>query len=420
MIKTIMLSPGITLRCFPDQRFKQGCLSVQFLRPMCRDEVSLNALLPAVLLRGCAGAPDLRDITLRLDDLYGASIGAQVRRIGNIQTTGLVAGFMEDRYAFDGDAILQPVTEFLRELLLEPLTENGVFSEEYVESEKTNLISAIESQKNDKRAYAVSQMLKIMCKNDSFGIPRLGEIPQVRAITAENLYAHYQKILRESPIDLFYVGSAQPEEVAQMLKPLVSGLAQHCTPLPAQTVFTGSGFSQHTEVMDIAQGKLCMGYTTDITLTDSRFPAMQMANTIFGAGMTSKLFMNVREKMSLCYDIGSGYHGSKGIILVNAGIDFCQEQKVRQEVQNQLDEICAGRFTAEEIEAARQMLLTQLEAVHDSPGAIESYYATAAISGLNMTPEQYREAVIAVTPEQISEAAGTLHLDTVYFLKGEQ
>ena len=93
---------------------------------------------------------------------------------------------------------------------------------------------------------------------------------------------------------------------------------------------------------------------------------------------------------------------------------------MRQEVQNQLDEICAGRFTAEEIEAARQMLLTQLEAVHDSPGAIESYYATAAISGLNMTPEQYREAVKAVTPEQISEAAGTLHLDTVYFLKGEQ
>ena len=99
MIKTIELSPGITLRCFPDNRFKQGCLTVQFLRPMCREEAALNALLPAVLLRGCKSAPDLRRITLKLDDIYGASVGALVRRVGDIQTTGLSCGFMDDRFA---------------------------------------------------------------------------------------------------------------------------------------------------------------------------------------------------------------------------------------------------------------------------------------------------------------------------------
>lgn len=117
MLKTIILLPGVTLRCFADNRFKQGCLSVQLVRPMCREEAALNALLPAVLLRGTVSAPDLRDITLRLDDLYGASVGASVRRVGDHQTTGLYCGFIDDRFALEGDRVLEPMIRFLGQLL---------------------------------------------------------------------------------------------------------------------------------------------------------------------------------------------------------------------------------------------------------------------------------------------------------------
>ena len=167
MIETINLFPGVTLRCFRDERFKQGALSLQFLRPMCREEAALNALLPAVLLRGTAKTPDMRSITLRLDDLYGASVGALVRRIGDIQVTGLSCGFIADRFALEGDRILGPMLEFLEEILLDPVTEDGCFLEEYVRSEQQNLIWALEAQRNDKRAYATNQLLYRMCKNDS-------------------------------------------------------------------------------------------------------------------------------------------------------------------------------------------------------------------------------------------------------------
>ena len=149
MIETITLQPGITLRCFPDTRFKQGCLSLQLIRPMVREEAALNALIPAVLLRGCEAAPDLRDITLRLDDLYGASVGTMVRRVGDYQTTGLYSSFIEDRYAMEGDAVLGPMVAFLKELLLDPVLEDGFFRSDFVEGEKKNLISTIESQLND-------------------------------------------------------------------------------------------------------------------------------------------------------------------------------------------------------------------------------------------------------------------------------
>lgn len=420
MIEKIALYPGVTLRCFPDTRFKQGCLSIQFVRPMCREEAAVNALIPAVLLRGCEGSGDLRAITARLDDLYGAAVGTMVRRVGDYQTTGLYCNFIEDAYALQGDEILAPMITFLGQLLLQPVLEDGVFLGRYVESEKKNLIAAIEAQRNDKRAYASAQMLKKMCREDSFGIPRLGEKEQVEAITAKSAYAQYRKLLAESPVEIFYVGSARPEKIAGLLKPLFAGIERNYVNLPAQTPFHDGGKGEHTEVMDVAQGKLCMGFVTDITLRSGDFAAMQVLNTLFGAGMTSKLFMQVREKQSLCYDIGSGYQGSKGILTVSAGIDCQHDALVKTEILRILEECRHEDITEEELTAAKQALISQLQGTHDSPGAIEGYYATAALSGLGMTPAQYMEAVERVTAADAARAAQSLKLHTVYFLRGER
>jgi len=420
MIQTIPLFPGVTLQCFCDHRFKHSCLSLQLIRPMCREEAAMNALLPAVLLRGTRQYPDLRAITLRLDDLYGAAVGALVRRVGDYHTTGLCCSFIEDDYALQGDAILAPMLAFLGQILLDPLLEDGAFPTDFVESEKRNLIATIESQRNDKRAYASNQMFRAMCKSDSFGIPRLGEIEQVRAITPQSLYDHYRNILKTSPVQLFYVGSVQPETLAALLQPMLQSLGQQAMDLPPQLPFQDGGSNDITEKMDVAQGKLCMGFVTPVTLRTQGFAAMQVFNALFGAGMTSKLFMQIREAMSLCYDIGSGFHGSKGILTVYAGIDSGHDTLVKEQILLQLEACRAGDITDEELVAAKQALLTQLQATHDSPSAIEGYYATAALSGLNMTPAEYMQAVHAVTKADVAQAAQSLRLHTVYFLKGDR
>ena len=418
MIQTMELLPGVTLRCFPAERFKQGCLSLQFLRPMSTSEAALNAVIPAVLLRGTKKRPDLRAITLHLDDLYGASVGALVRRIGDYQTVGLYCGFIEDKYALPGDQVLSPMLDFLGELLLEPLTENGGFHKEYVESEKRNLIATIESERNDKRAYCAAQMLKKMCAADSFGIPRLGEIAQVEAIDAVSAWNHYQNVLRESPAEIFYVGSGAPELVADKLRYIFNQIRREPIALPEQTAFQDGGGGSYTDTMEISQGKLSMGFVTPITNQSPDFAAMQVFNTAFGAGMTSKLFMNVREKMSLCYSIGSGYYGSKGILTVSAGIDCDKEEVVTAEIMRQLDACRAGQITPEELTAAKEAILSGLRGVYDSPGSIEGYETTAAISALPLTVDDYYRAVEAVTVEQVAQAARTVVLHTTYFLKG--
>ena len=200
---------------------------------------------------------------------------------------------------------------------------------------------------------------------------------------------------------------------------MLAPLAKHPITQPQLVGFTPCGFTEQEEILDVAQGKLCLGYATPMNLRHPGDAALQVCNTILGAGMTSKLFMQVREKMSLCYDIGSGFHGSKGIMLVAAGIEFEKKDIVLQEITRQLQEIVNGNITELEMAAAKEALLSNLRATHDSPGAIESYYASAAISGIGMTPAVFMERIAQVTIQDVQEAAKTLELCTVYFLKGE-
>ena len=420
MIETIQLLEGVTLRCVRDTRFKQAAVSIQFVRPMRREEAALNALLPAVLLRGSQDYPDIRAITNRLDELYGASVGNIVRRIGDYQTTGFFCGFMEDRFALEGEKILEPMMALTRELLRRPLPENGVFRRDFVDGEKKNLIAVIDAERNDKRAYAGGQMIRLMCREDSFSIPRLGHREAVAAITPEALYAHYRRVLEESPVEIFYVGSAEPRAVARAVAPLFEGLERRVLTLPDQTAYHAVEPADREETMDVAQGKLCMGFTTPVTLREEAFVTMQLLNLIFGAGMTSKLFMHIREKLSLCYDIGSGYHGAKGILSVSAGIECGEKDRVIREILGQLEACRNGEISDAELEAAKQAMYSSIRSIHDSPGGIEGFYATAALSGMCLTPEQYRAAVEKTTVEQIAEAARNVDLHTVYFLKGVQ
>lgn len=420
MIKTIALLPGITLRCFPEKRFKRGYLSLQWIRPMDKEENALNALLPAVLARGTERYPDLRAITIRLDDLYGAAMGGIVRQIGDYHAIGMGFGFVDDRFALGDDKILEPVLEFAGEILLNPRLEQGVFAPDVVESEKKNMIAGIEALYNNKRQYADVRLLQIMCREDLRGIPRLGTPEQIARITPEALYAHYQKVLQTSPVEIFYVGAAEPENIAKKLTKVLSGIPRQPAALPPQTGFRDGGASRETEEVDVVQGRLGLGFVTPITRSDPRYAAMCVCNAVLGASMISKLFMVIREKLSLCYDIDSEYMSTKGLLMVTAGIDCGKFDQVRQQVLVQLDSCKAGDITETELSAAKERMISGLKRVHDSASMMEGYYTIGVLTGQIEDPETAIEKIRRVTREDVAAAAQTLQLHTEYFLKGVQ
>lgn len=418
MIQTIQLCPGVTLRCRRDTRFKQGCLSFQFLRWMDDREAHLNALLPSVMLRATVPHPDLRAICQHLDNLYGAGMGPLVRRVGDYQTVGFYANFMDDRFALEGESVIRGVVDFLEEVLTQSPLENGGFLPELVESEKKNLISAIESAVNNKSAYVRENLILSMCAPDSYGVPRLGRKENVAAIQPRALYEHYLKIRRESPLEIFYVGSADAETIGQMLLPLLGRWQRQILPLPQQRDLCPGKPAEEVRQMDVSQGKLCLGFTTQITNRSGQFPAMQVLCALFGQGMTSKLFRNVREALSLCYSISSGYTGSKGIVTVSAGIDFDKEPQVRREIFRQLELCRTGEISQEELHCAREAVRSSLRSVHDSPGSIEGYYFQSALAKPALDYDAYLRELDRVTPEQLVAAANTLQYHSSWFLKG--
>lgn len=410
--------PGVYLTAVQSDKFKTGCFSLNFLRPMCRTEAAANALIPSVLLRGSENHPDIASISARLDELYGASIGTLIRKKGEVQLTGFYCDYVQDEYV--EDAVFAPVMEFLAELLLKPRLENGAFSAAVFESEKLNLLNAMQARINDKRSYANSQLIRTMCEGQSFGLSRIGEPEDLDGLTARSLYDHYRTLLETSRAELFYMGSLAPEKVAAVLQKTFSGLPRAksfasvgTTPIPAPRPVT-----EKTEVLDVTQGKLSLGFFTDITAKDPRYPALVLAATVFGGGATSKLFLNVREQMSLCYYASASYEKFKGVLTVASGVEFSKLETAKTEILRQLDACKNGDITEEELESARGYLVSDLKIAMDSPGRLDDYYMGQILLGQTGTMKDLAEKIAHVTKQEAADAAKTLRLDTIYALKG--
>lgn len=415
----IQLRPGVYLRAIQTEKFKTGCLSLNFVRPLTPTEAPLAALLPSVLLRGTAHYPDIRAISSFLDEHYGASVGTLVRKKGEILTTGFYADFLEEKFLPAGEQVFAPMLDFLGELLFAPRMDNGSFLPDAFEGEKQNLLDSIDWRLNDKRAYAQEQMLRVMCANEAYGIPRLGDRVEAEKITRESLADYYRHLLSHSRLELFYMGRRSPEEVAKALNQMLAPLPSALPDAAFTCVNADVGEVRYvSKTMDITQGKLCMGFRTGLTGADPEYPAMMLFGTVYGGGATSKLFMNVREKRSLCYYVSASLDRFKGLMTVSSGIEAKNYDIVQEEILRQLDACVQGQITEEELECARRSLLSSLTAFLDSPGRIDEYMLGCALSGSEVPIEDLMERLSQVTLEQVVAAAKRVRLDTVYFLKG--
>lgn len=420
MTTNILIAPGVTLRAMQTDKFKTGCFSINFLRAHNADDAPSDALLPSVLLRGSQRYPDMQQISVRLDELYGASVGTLVRRKGEAKLFGFYADFIEDAFLPEGEAIFAQVVEFLEELLYHPYTENGCFCERFVEGEKRNLINAIEANLNDKRTYATGQMLAHMCKNEAYGIPRLGYAEDVEKITAQSLWAHYQRSLKTCRIEIFYAGRQSPAYVAELLSKVFAAREEaQWESFSTAVIRKAEAVTEVSEPMDITQGKLVIGLRTGITLTDDDYAALNLLNAVYGSGMTSKLFVHVREERSLCYYASSTFEKYKGVMTISSGIAFEDYETAKNAILEELEACKRGEISEEELESARIQVLSALRAALDVPARLDDFYIGQAIAPSEDIPE-YMEKIRKLTVSDLAAAANKLSVDTIYFLKGEE
>lgn len=412
------LSPGVYLNYIHATKFKTGLLSAQLITTLAEETAASSALLPAVLRRGTETHPDMRALSGALDLLYGAGLSFTVRKKGENQCLGFIESFIDDAYAPGGEKLLEEAASLLGEVLLRPALSGGVFLDAYVAGEKDNLIDAIRSIRDDKRDYADMRLMQEMCRGERYGVMRFGSEEAVAAVGGRALYDFYQTLLMTARVELFYCGGAEESRVTDALLRALAALphGERAAPVRAERRAAPEQPRYHNETMDITQGKLAMGFRA---ATDDGH-AMMLANLLFGGYSNSKLFLNVREKLSLCYYASSAYHRSKGLVTVSSGVAFADYRRAHDEILAQLRDIQLGRFEPWELDGAKSVLLSAVRSREDSAARMEENTLGQAATGVWETAGEQLDALAAVTPDRIVEAAKSVTLDTVYFLKGKE
>lgn len=416
------LQPGVWLTAVQTKKFKSSVLGAQFLAPLTAQSAAVNALTPMVLRRGTAKHPDLESLSAALDELYGGSLEPMVRKKGETQCVGFVGSFLDDAYTLNKEQVLEPAAALLSELIGAPYTRDGAFCPDYTRQEKANLIDRIKAQVNDKRQYAQIRVVAEMCAGEPFGVDKLGSMEAVEAITPQTLWEGYQTLLNQARVELYYCGSADPERVQAAFHPLLTMLPEGkraglVRPAKKKAPKTPRRVE---EALDVTQGKLAMGFRTNCDAWDEHYPALMLVNAIYGGTTTSKLFMNVREKLSLCYYASSGLMNDKDVMLVSSGVEFDKVGQAEGEILSQLYKCQAGDFSDDELEWARRSVVSTLRTTLDTQSRMEDYWLSQSAAGLTEGPDDMATRVEAVTRAQVVEAAQDLTLDTVYFLKGRE
>ena len=416
--------PDVNLTSVKTDKFKTGYFSVMLLTPLSKKTASLNALLPSVLRRGTLRHPSMESIARALDELYGAQIEVQVRKKGEYQCIGFCAGFADDDFLPPGENVLEKVAGLVGEILLTPNTSGGRLRGDFVNGEKERLLDELKAAINDKRQYSVNRMLELMCQGESYGVYKLGDPDSMKKITAAALTKHYKQLLATAKIEIFYCGAAENDRVENAFLEAFSALPRMgAEPLPeTEVLLAPKKASVRTvhEAFDVTQGKLAIGFRLGDAMKAPNYAAITVTNALFGGAVTSKLFMNVREKLSLCYFASSMMDKMKGIMVVSSGIEFSKYDEALSEIMAQLQAVKDGDIEPWELEGAKQAVINSLRMTMDSQRGLETFYFDYGLLGVPYGPEDMAALASCVTKEEVMAVAAGIEPDLIYFLTGER
>ena len=413
------LAPGVFLNTLDAQKFNRCRITIRFQYPACRETATASAVLPLVLERCCADYPDMTLLSRRLAKLYGADLSVDnstngANRVLTVSVTGI-----KDEFALEGEDLTAEYADLVFGVAFRPYLVNGRFDEEALAIERGKLRQQLQAEVNDKRLYCVRQARRRFFGDSLAGVERDGYLEEVDGVTPQLLTQVYEEMLCRASIEVTAIG-AKDETVRRLLLAALEGRKRDWqAPLPG--LFMPRRQPDHqVETMDMVQAKLCLLFTAGRCTGAQEIAASRLAMALYGGSVTSRLFLNVREKRSLCYYCSSSYTSVTGCMMVDSGVEPTNARKAEAAILKELAQLCDGPITDEEMEDCRRGLLSSLESVEDSLSGLEGwYFAEIARGGPVSTPAQARAALEQVTKEQVRQVLRQFTLSVSYLLTPE-
>ena len=411
------IADGVYFSSITDKRYKKNLISGEISTQLSEDTATENVIVPVLLTKCNSKLPTYKAFNNKMSRLYASGIGGTAGRQYDLQTISFGAYYLDDIYALSGEKMTGIMTDILIDCLTSPVTENGVFSEKFVELEKKTVIDNIETAINDKRSYAIERAMKTICKGEPASVCSYGTVEKAKLITPDSAYKAYRRMLETMPCEIICTGCSDFEGVAEKFAAAFEKVGRHdienttiaLSPVKTQT-------EEVTERLTVNQSKLVLGFKSH----SDDDAALVLLQKIFGGTTSSKLFRNVREKMSLCYYCSAARNGLKGIMLVNSGVENENIEKTKEAVIDQLEEIKNGNFTNEDINFAEMAIKNDFKSVADSAGNVSNWYFDCIRKNDIVTPEEKLGRYLGVSKERIIAAAKSMVLDSVYVLTGNE
>lgn len=416
--KIYVLSDGAEGLFIKNERFNTTSVSFNFYLPLSADTAAAYALLPFILTTCGAEYPDFSVLNFKLSRLYGARLEASAEKLGDFQLLRMRISVINDKYTFDSESLLKRAIDMLLSLIFKPKTENGAFCEEDLSREKRKAIEHIKGEISEKRIYAKNRLIEEMYKGNAYGVPKCGTVEDVEKITGESLYTAWEDMLKRAFVRVQVIGASIPPRLFETVAESFENI-NRCEITDCKTSEPTAAVQKPKEIVErmaVKQGKLVMGFSSDMCGDDDLSLPLMVATDIFGGGPYSRLFANVREKMSLCYYCSASAVRQKGLVTVDSGVEAENAEKAQKEILAQLDAVKNGEFTDFEYEASLKSLRDSLNSYNDSQVLLDTWYALKAGNRTLYSPEEIAAKIAEITREDIVNAAKGIKLHTVYKL----
>lgn len=411
---------GFQLHTVKTDKFKTNNIVVKWRTPIAKENVTHRALLPYVMQNSAEKYNTTTKLRSYVEELYGATFFIDLSKKGEYHIVSFTLEIVNEKFLSDPSPLLRKGLEFLSEVIFHPNVTDGAFEQSIVDNEKRALKQRIQSIFDDKMRYSNQRVVDIMCENEPYAISVYGDKEEVDSITPQSLYQYYQQAIAEDQIDVYMVGDLDVSDVSTYIEDIFPFKERNAQSIDRRNFSSVEKVKEVREVQDIKQGKLNMGFRTNIVYGDAEYFALQVLNGIYGGFSHSKLFLNVREKESLAYYAASRLESHKGLLLVMSGIDNQNYEKAVKIIKEQMDLMKKGEFTDQEMMQTKAVIHNQmLETLDTSRGMVELFYHNS-VSDSYVDMAEWLKAMSKVTREEIIAAASKIELDTVYFLTGSE
>lgn len=397
--------------------FKTITMKVMFHTPIIKEDITKRNILSDILLTSSKKYATRRDLNIKSEELYAADIYTSNQRIGNYITTSFILQTLNDKYTEDGN--FASSVEFLHEIIFNPDLIDNKFKDEKLELVKSNAKIALESIKENSANYSIIRLKEEYDNKSSVSYRMTGYLDDLEKINTQNLYDYYEKMIENDYVDIFVIGNINIKELLLIIKKYFKfrkvkkrkksyELDYH---LPRKKVKTIK------EVTSNNQAKLAIALSISKLKDFDKKYSLLILNIILGGTADSKLFKEVREKNSLCYTISSSYSRLDNLMIISAGIDNINYDKVLDLINKILDDIKKGKFNESDISVAKEYYNTLTESIVESPARLINESFSEKILGVDSL-EKRKENINKITKKDIIRVSKKLNIDTIFLLEG--